>query len=92
MLNLKNNFTEKSIVVISSNINLATYTKLRIPTEINVFIPSPKYYTILLNSISDDDTKKQIFNDYNNIILSKHKYDVYTSLEDIREKIKELFM
>jgi hypothetical protein len=92
LLNLKQNFREKSIVVISSNINLSVYTSLRMPTEINVFIPSPKYYTILLNNISDDETKKMFFNDYNSIILSKHKYDVYTSLEDIREKVKELFM
>jgi hypothetical protein len=89
---LKNEFQEKSIVIVSSNINLANYCSLRIPTEINVFIPSPKYYTELSNNLSDNETKKQFFDAYNNIILSRHKYEIYTSLEDIREKIKALFM
>ena len=92
LLNLKQNFNEKSIVVVSSNINLATYTSLRLPTEINVFIPSPKYYLMLMNNLNDEENKKLLFENYNNIILSKYKYEVYTSLEDIREKIKELFI
>ena len=89
---LKRDFMEKSIVIISSNVNLAEYTKSRIPCEINVFIPSPKYYEMLMINIIDDDNKKRFFNDYNNIVLSKNKYEIYTSLEDIREKIKHLFL
>jgi hypothetical protein len=91
ILKLKMDFNEKSIVIVSSNINLAEYTSKRIPSEVNVFIPSPKYYSILSNNL-DDETKKQFFNDYNTIILSQHKYNIYVSLEDCREQIKTLFL
>jgi hypothetical protein len=89
---LKNDFYEKSIVIISSNINLSEYTRLRIPSEINIFIPSPMYLTQLTNTLSEQEAKDKLFNDYQNIILSKKSYEIYTSLEDIREKVKALFM
>ncbi len=89
---MKTDFYEKSIVIISSNINLSEYTSLRIPSEINIFIPSPIYLNQLTNNLSDQETKDKLFYDYQNIILSSKKYEIYVSLEDIREKIKALFM
>ena len=86
---MKENFNKYSIVVITSDHNLAHY--LTNEYEIINFMPSTMFYQDIYNSSNETD-KLEIFKSYNNILKLNLKYKTYSSMEELREYVKMLFV
>jgi hypothetical protein len=88
--NLQNDFNKKSIVVLTSDHNLANYLNEN-EYEIITYLPNTTLYNSMYN-ILDEKEKQELFKSYNSILKMNTPYKNYSSLEELREMIKLLFI
>jgi hypothetical protein len=87
---LQENFKYKSIVILSSDYNLSKYLEEN-EYEVVKFLPSLNYYQVINNSLNDSE-KIELFKSYNNIFKTSSEYKIYSSIEELREMCKLLFI